>query len=131
VLHGDEVQLRQVLVNLVWNAIQALEGSGGRVEVATSEADGGRTLVVDVSDDGPGVPEDRRERIFDAFFTTKPAGRGTGLGLPISRRIVESHGGTLVLASCGPGRTTFRARLPRRAMVVDRAPARAPLGAAP
>ncbi len=123
VVHADAVQLRQVLVNLLMNAIQALSGRGGTVEVATSEADDGRTVVLDVTDDGPGVPPDRRDRIFEPFFTTKPAGEGTGLGLPISRRIVESHGGTLELVASEPGRTTFRVRLPRRARVVARRPA--------
>jgi signal transduction histidine kinase len=119
-LQADGVMLRQVLVNLLLNAIQAVEGRGRRVEVVTGEEDGGRTLVVDVADDGPGVPPDRRERIFEPFFTTKPAGKGTGLGLSISRRIAESHGGTLALESAEPGRTVFRMRLPRRAMVVSR-----------
>jgi signal transduction histidine kinase len=123
VLHADGVMLRQVFVNLVLNAIQAVEGVGRRVEVATSEEDEGATLVVDVSDDGPGIPPERRDRVFEPFFTTKPAGKGTGLGLSISRRIVETHGGTLVLAAAEPGGTTFRVRLPRRAMVVSRAPA--------
>ncbi len=122
-VHADAVQLRQVLVNLLMNAVQALSGRGGRVEVATFEADDGRTVVLDVTDDGPGISPERRDRIFEPFYTTKPAGEGTGLGLPISRRIVEAHGGTLELVEAEPGRTTFRVQLPRRARVVARRPA--------
>lgn len=131
VVHADAVQLRQVLVNLLMNAVQASGGRGGRVEVETSEAEDGRTVVLDVSDDGPGVPPERRDRIFEPFFTTKPAGEGTGLGLPISRRIVESHGGTLALGASEPGRTTFRVRLPRHARVVARRPAPASTAGGP
>jgi len=120
VLTADEVQVRQVLVNLVMNAIQAVEGRGGTVAVEAAEEDDGRTLVLDVVDDGPGVPASRRDRLFEPFFTTKPAGKGTGLGLTISRRLVEGHGGTLVLVSSEPGRTVFRVRLPRAAMVAGR-----------
>jgi len=123
VVHADETRLRQVLVNLVLNASQASEGRGGKIAIATSETDDGRTVVIDVTDDGPGIPPERRDRIFEAFFTTKPAGEGTGLGLPISRRIVEGHGGTLDLVEAEPGRTTFRIRLPRRALVVAHRPA--------
>jgi signal transduction histidine kinase len=130
-VHVDAVQLRQVLVNLLMNAVQALTGRGGRIEITTAEADDGRTVVLDVTDDGPGVPPDRRDRIFEPFFTTKPAGEGTGLGLPISRRIVEAHGGTLELVASGAGRTTFRVRLPRRARVVARRPAPASAAGGP
>lgn len=129
-VRADGVQLRQVVVNLVLNAIAAVEGVGSRVAVAVSEDDGGRTVVIDVADDGPGVPEVHRDRLFEPFFTTKPEGKGTGLGLSISRRIVEAHGGTLTLHDPRPGRTTFRVRVPRAARVgtprtpasVERAP---------
>ncbi len=132
VLRADGIQVRQALVNLTLNAIQAVEGVGTKVEIATSEADGGRTLQIDVSDDGPGIAPERRDRIFEPFFTTKVAGKGTGLGLTISRRIVEAHGGTLSLVTADPGRTTFRVRLPRSAMVVTRraAPASTPAAGA-
>ena len=119
-LSADEVQIHQVLVNLAMNAIQAAEGAGRHVAIEAREADGGRTVVIDVVDDGPGIPEDRRARIFEPFFTTKPAGKGTGLGLPIARRLVEAHGGTLDLCGAEARRTTFRLRLPRRAMVARR-----------
>jgi signal transduction histidine kinase len=127
VVIGDEIQLRQVFVNLVLNAIQAAGGAGRRIRVATAEADGGRAITADVEDDGPGVPPEIRERIFDAFFTTKRPGRGTGLGLPISRRIAEAHGGSLELVHAEAGRTVFRVMLlreGRRAASFGRIPLR-------
>jgi len=108
---ADEIQIRQVLINLVMNAVQTGEGESGSVTVrAASE---GADVVIEVEDEGPGVPADICERIFEPFFSTKPPGIGTGLGLPTSRRIVESHGGTLTLAASGAGRTVFEVRLPR------------------
>lgn len=123
-LTGDEVQLRQVFVNVVMNAIQAMEGrdgTAGRVVLATR--DEGAHVVVDVVDDGPGVPADVAPRIFDPFFTTKRRGAGTGLGLPTARRIAELHGGGLELAESRPGRTVFRVRLRRAAAREPRAAA--------
>jgi len=108
---GDELQIRQVLINLVMNAIQALEPKGGVVTLSASAVDGGMEMRVE--DDGPGIPESARPHIFEPFFTTKRAGVGTGLGLPTSRRIVEAHGGTLDLLSTGPGGSLFRVVLPR------------------
>ncbi|MHC4859150.1 MAG: hybrid sensor histidine kinase/response regulator [Planctomycetota bacterium] len=100
----DPHQVRQVLLNLVKNAADALEetGRGGSILIRTARmADGFR---IEVQDDGPGVPEDVAEHIFEDFFTTKPSGRGTGLGLSICRQIALSHGGTIRLApSEGPG----------------------------
>jgi len=109
---GDMLQLRQVLINLVMNAIQAFEGRPGHVVV--SSRDQGEEVEILVRDDGPGIPEEARAHIFQPFFTTKPAGTGTGLGLPTSRRIAEAHGGALELQETGAGGTTFRLVLPRR-----------------
>lgn len=106
---GDEVQLRQIFVNLLVNAFQAMEGRGGTVRVRTRNR--GDHLEIDVADEGPGVAPDVREAIFKPFFTTKPRGEGTGLGLPTARRIAELHGGSLDLAETGPGGSTFRVRL--------------------
>lgn len=106
---GDEVQIRQVFVNLIVNAIQALGDKGGTVNVAARESDG--HVFVDVSDNGPGIDEDVREQIFRPFFTTKARGDGTGLGLPTSRRIAEMYGGGLELVSSTPRGTCFRVRL--------------------
>src|SRR3984957_19703161 len=102
-------ELNQVWTNLLDNAIDAL-GEHGTITIAT-HADG-ECAVVEISDDGPGIPEDLAGRIFDPFFTTKDVGQGTGLGLATARRIVvERHDGSLTLES-KPGRTVFRVRLP-------------------
>lgn len=106
----DPYLLRQVLLNLVTNAIQAV-GPGGRV-VITLGGDAGEALIA-VADDGPGIPPENLERIFEPFFTTKPAETGTGLGLSVSRGIVEELGGQLeVKSTLGQG-SVFRVRLPR------------------
>jgi signal transduction histidine kinase len=102
-------ELNQVWTNLLDNAIDAL-GERGTITIAT-RADGS-CAVVEIADDGPGVPEDLVGRIFDPFFTTKDVGHGTGLGLATARRIVvDRHDGSLTL-DAQPGRTTFRVRLP-------------------
>ncbi len=106
-VHGSE--LNQVWTNLLDNAIDAL-GERGTIAIAT-RADGD-CAVVEIADDGPGVPDELAARIFDPFFTTKDVGRGTGLGLATARRIVvERHDGSLTLDS-RPGHTVFRVRLP-------------------
>ena len=108
--HGAE--LNQVWTNLLDNAIDAL-GSSGHISIVT-RADGD-CAEVDISDDGPGIPPEVRDRVFDPFFTTKEVGRGTGLGLDTARRIiVDRHHGSLTLET-RPGRTMFRARVPLNA----------------
>src|SRR5262249_53580829 len=93
---------------LLENAAHAA-GSGGWVKVE-SRLDRGR-LVVDITDSGPGVPTDLRQRIFEPFFTTKPPGQGTGLGLTTARDIAERHGGSLEVRDAPRG-TLFRLELP-------------------
>jgi signal transduction histidine kinase len=116
---GDELQLRQAVVNLVMNAIQALDGvHEGRVTVETAER--GEDVAIAISDNGPGIPDDVRQHIFEPFFTTKPPGDGTGLGLPTSRRIVDAQGGRLSLVETRPGRTLFEIVVPRRRVVMKR-----------
>jgi signal transduction histidine kinase len=106
-VHGAE--LNQVWTNLLDNAIDAL-GDSGHITI-TARADGD-CAEVDIADDGPGIPNEIRDRVFDPFFTTKEVGRGTGLGLDTARRIlVDRHHGSLTLET-RPGRTVFRARLP-------------------
>ncbi|MGA2538006.1 MAG: ATP-binding protein [Terracidiphilus sp.] len=91
---GDRVQLQQVAMNLIVNSIEAMKDVGGiRELVIKSQRTEDEQLLVSVSDTGPGFPPERAEQIFDPFFTTKP--HGTGMGLRISRSIVESHGGRL------------------------------------
>jgi signal transduction histidine kinase len=102
-------ELNQVWTNLFDNAIGALGGSGTITVRTRGEAE---CAVVEITDDGPGIPDDVRARIFEPFFTTKAVGEGTGLGLDTVRRIVEErHGGTIEVDS-KPGETTFRVWLP-------------------
>jgi two-component system NtrC family sensor kinase len=105
---GDEIQVRQLFVNLIVNALQASE-SGVAITLTSSNEDG--ALVVDLNDSGPGIGPEDRDRVFDAFYSTKPRGEGTGLGLPTARRIAELHGGGVDLVESRPGSTTFRVRL--------------------
>jgi signal transduction histidine kinase len=107
--YGSE--LNQVWTNLIDNAIGAMGGAGD-LAIAAAPAPGEDGVVVEIRDSGPGIAEAVRSHIFDPFFTTKEVGSGTGLGLYISRSIVERHGGRLELASGDPGRTTFRVTLP-------------------
>ncbi|HKP56185.1 MAG TPA: response regulator [Polyangiales bacterium] len=112
-VRGNEGRLAQVVLNLVMNAAQAVASSAsshGLVRVATRFADG--TVAIEVSDTGPGIHPALLDKIFEAFFTTKPAGMGTGLGLSISRDIVRAMGGTLTVRSeLGQG-ATFIVTLP-------------------
>jgi signal transduction histidine kinase len=102
-------ELNQVWTNLLDNAIDAL-GESGTITITTRTDNG--CAEVDITDDGPGIPRDVRDRIFDPFFTTKDVGRGTGLGLDQVRRIiVDRHHGSVTVDS-EPGRTRFRVRLP-------------------
>jgi two-component system sensor histidine kinase HydH len=111
---ADRQRLEQALLNLVVNAVEAT-AAGGRVDVRACKGPLG--LRIEVQDGGPGIAPEARERMFDLFFTTKPA--GTGLGLAIVRKIVEEHGGVLTWES-GPGEgALFRVDLPAAA----RAPA--------
>jgi signal transduction histidine kinase len=106
----DETQFKQALINLMVNARQVLP-KGGKV-VARTRAGVHGEVVVEIEDDGPGIPLDAQERIFEVFYSSR--GGGTGLGLPIARQVVERHGGTIELDSeLGRG-TTFRIRLRRR-----------------
>ena len=108
-ISGSASQIGQVVSNLVGNALAALPDRGGRVVVETTRDAGG--ILLSVEDNGGGIPEEARGRIFTPFFTTRPAGQGTGLGLFISLRIVENHGGTLTFTS-RPGATRFEVRFP-------------------
>ena len=101
-------QLNQVWTNLLDNAIDAVDGDG-TITVRTRRV--GDEVVVEVDDDGPGVPPELQSRLFEPFFTTKEVGRGTGLGLDIVRRIVQNHRGQVRVVSDPPG-TRFQVRLP-------------------
>jgi two-component system, NtrC family, sensor histidine kinase AtoS len=113
-LRADKHQLTQVLTNLIVNAYEALSGEG-HVTVTASEtrlqdgAGGRDAILVEIADDGPGIPADVREKVFEVFFTTKP--KGSGLGLAIVKRIVDAHDGRLDLQTSAEG-TRVRVTLP-------------------
>jgi signal transduction histidine kinase len=105
---ADRQQLRQVVLNLLTNAYEAIDGEGG---VVTLEArDGGGDVELRVSDSGPGMDAETAGQVFEPFFTRKA--KGIGLGLPVTRRIVEKHGGTIVAESTLGGGATFLVTLP-------------------
>jgi signal transduction histidine kinase/CheY-like chemotaxis protein len=106
---ADRVQLQQVLMNLMLNGIEAMQETGGELTIASKRIEDGQ-LSIYVSDSGIGLPVDEAGRMFDAFFTTKPY--GTGMGLSISRRIIESHGGRLWAIPNGGLGATFQFTLP-------------------
>jgi signal transduction histidine kinase len=108
-LEGDPLQLRRAILNLVCNAAEA-SGRNGWVKVEVR--DHGEEVELSVTDAGPGVPPELRERIFEPFFTTRA--RGTGLGLAIVRRAVEGHGGEVAVEAGAGGGARFRLTLPRR-----------------
>ena len=106
--HGGE--LNQVWTNLIDNAVDAMQGAGTLRLTTRAEQDG---IFVEVADTGPGMSPEVAARAFEAFYTTKEPGKGTGLGLDIARRIVERHRGTISIES-RPGETVLRVRLPLR-----------------
>ena len=129
-LQLDEFKMQQVFVNLVTNAIHAIERDGEirmttALEKMTRDALvgrntdrftlGERVVVVRIEDSGPGIPEEYLEKIFDPFFSTKPTGRGTGLGLSVSQQIVEMHGGTVDVGNrdSGGARVTITLKVDR------------------
>jgi C4-dicarboxylate-specific signal transduction histidine kinase len=105
---ADRVQLQQVFMNLMLNAVEAMENSGGELAVKSQLQDG--QLQFSVSDTGLGLPMEKMDQIFSAFFTTKP--QGSGMGLAISRSIVESHGGRLWASANGGRGAIFHFTLP-------------------
>jgi signal transduction histidine kinase len=107
---ADSAKLKQVVINLLMNAVQAMPG-GGAVTV-TTRRHGKRHVELQVRDTGPGIPDELRDSIFNPFFTTKPEGEGTGLGLYICRNIVREHGGEILVESPAGAGATFTVRLP-------------------
>ena len=107
----DGTQIETVLSALLRNATEAL-ADGGTIRVTTRLAGGGRLAEVVVEDNGPGIPPEKLVHVFDPFYSGRDAGRGLGLGLPKSYRIVESHGGDLLVESDPGTRTAFTVRLP-------------------
>ncbi len=113
-------EMQQVFLNLINNAVDAMEKTGGRIDIAT--ADRKDHVLVEISDSGPGIPQSNLGHIFEPFYTTKPAGKGTGLGLSICRTIITRLGGEIdVKSGTGQG-TTFRIRLPVQGQGFPEAP---------
>ena len=108
---GDRNLLGQIVANLVMNAIQAIRGALAEGEVRIHTRANGESVLLEVSDSGPGVPAELAARIFEPFFTTKPAGEGTGLGLAVTRQLVERLGGRIQLLSSARG-AHFQVELP-------------------
>jgi two-component system NtrC family sensor kinase len=109
---ADHAQIQQILFNLLRNALQACPSPGGRITVSTREE--GSDVELSVADNGPGIPEPVKARLFQPFFTTKAAGSGSGLGLWLCDGIVRDHGGQLLVDSPPGAGATFRVRLPRQ-----------------
>ncbi len=110
-VHGNASKLKQVFMNIIVNAAEAMHGNG-TLMINTSPAPDGKMVLIEFTDTGEGIPEENLTRIFDPFFTTKDVGKGTGLGLATSYGIVQDHGGTIrVKSKVGKG-TTFTIELP-------------------
>jgi C4-dicarboxylate-specific signal transduction histidine kinase len=113
-IHARTNEIQQVFVNLVKNALEAVnelyEGKRGRIVVSTGHGDG--FVWARVADDGPGIPADKQAVIFDPFYTTKPPGKGTGLGLNIVYRILTKYRGTIAVESAGGGGAVFLVKFP-------------------
>jgi two-component system NtrC family sensor kinase len=110
---GDRGQIEQVVLNLVINAGEAMNGEG-RLLIETTLIERPKTIHLVVEDSGPGIPQDLLDRIFDPFFTTKRPGRGTGLGLSITHGIVQRHGGRISVHSTQGKGTRFDVSFPLR-----------------
>jgi signal transduction histidine kinase len=113
-VHGDAIMLRQAILNLLNNAIDAVDGVG-RIDVRTTVRSGigPRRAVVTVTDNGRGIAQEHLSEVFELFYTTKDAGVGVGLGLAVCQSFIEQHGGTIKVHSAGLGQgTTFEIELP-------------------
>jgi signal transduction histidine kinase/predicted CoA-binding protein len=107
-IHAFGSELNQVWTNIIDNAVDAMDGHGSITLTTRQEGD---WIVVNIEDSGPGIPKDVQQKLFSPFFTTKPVGKGTGLGLNISFNIIQKHKGEIKVFS-RPGKTTFSVRLP-------------------
>jgi signal transduction histidine kinase len=106
---ADRVQMQQVLMNLMLNGIEAMKDASGELTVRSGRSDDGQILL-SVSDLGVGLPAEKMDQVFNAFFTTKT--QGTGIGLSISRRTIESHGGRLWVCANTEHGATFHFTIP-------------------
>ncbi len=111
-IQGSPTELQQIILNLVNNAIDAIEQDNGRVELRSVREE--NFVAIDVQDNGQGIPKEILPNIFEPFFTTKPAGKGTGLGLAICKDILSKMGGSITVDSIPGQGSTFHVRLPLR-----------------
>lgn len=109
VIAGEQAQLQQVFLNLISNAIDAI-GKNGLIRIKSTLSD--KDILVDIEDDGPGIPDEQIGKIFDPFYTTKETGKGTGLGLWISYDIIEKIGGDIRVSSKPGSGTSFTVEIP-------------------
>lgn len=109
---GDPVQLRQVFVNLLMNALQCFDGKKGSVLLRSMNSFDDKLVIIEVEDNGPGISDEFKTKIFEPFFTTKELGKGTGLGLSNAMRVIQANGGKLNLVKSDRGQTIFRVELP-------------------
>lgn len=109
-LYAYETEIEQVMINLILNAFQAMKVDGGTLAISTNHHD--EYVEIVLADDGPGIPEEILQHIFEPFYTTKSEGSGTGLGLPIVNQIIEAHHGRIELDTVVGEGTTFRIILP-------------------
>jgi len=118
-LLGDRIQLQQVILNLIMNAIEAMKGidQTQRELIVVSRNDGFKRVLVEVQDSGAGLEGLSLDRLFDAFYTTKPD--GMGIGLAVSRTIIESHGGQLLASPRIPKGAAFQFRLPTNDAMIE------------
>jgi two-component system sensor kinase FixL len=114
----DRVQIQQVLINLIRNAMEAMRGGKRRELTVRTRRSGEGYVMIEVADTGPGISEDIAARLFEPFVTSKP--NGMGIGLSISKRIIEAHGGTLSASRNAEGGATFHIELPMEASHADR-----------
>ncbi|MDJ0990568.1 MAG: ATP-binding protein [Desulfobacterales bacterium] len=110
-VRGDSQQLNHLFMNIILNAVQAMQGSG-KLTVSTKRGPNGKRAHIAIADTGPGIPPDVMPQIFDPFFTTKEEGEGTGIGLSLVYGIVENHGGTIRAVNREPNGTCFFIELP-------------------
>ena len=108
-ISGDPEQLRQVITNLLINAAQAI-GEGGTIRISLQMSEVAVELCVE--DDGPGIPDEHRERVIEPFFTTKAPGKGTGLGLSVVSGIISEHSGHLKIGKAALGGARFSVFFP-------------------
>lgn len=109
-VHLSQTEMQQVFLNIINNALDAMDKEGGVLKISSKVK--GDFIVVEIADNGPGIPEANLQRIFDPFFTTKPVGKGTGLGLSICYGIIKNLGGEIVVKSTVGTGTTFFIKIP-------------------